>query len=58
MKILRIFSLVLALFLGSALQAQAAKTIKLAHPNVPSHPMGQGYELFKKDLEERSKGRI
>ena len=56
MKTLRIVSLVLALFLGSALQAQAAKTIKLAHPNVPSHPMGQGYELFKKDLEERSKG--
>ena len=33
-----------------------ATVIKLAHPNVPAHPMGQGYELFKKDLEERSKG--
>lgn len=56
MNVLRIFSLALFFILSGALQAQAAKTIKLAHPNVPSHPMGQGYELFKKDLEERSKG--
>lgn len=28
--------------------------IKLAHPNVPQHPMGEGYELFKADLEKRS----
>ena len=31
-------------------------TIKLAHPNVPQHPMGEGYELIKKELEERSGG--
>jgi tripartite ATP-independent transporter DctP family solute receptor len=30
--------------------------IKLAHPNVPQHPMGEGYELFKSDLEKRSGG--
>ncbi len=30
--------------------------IKLAHPNVPQHPMGEGYELFKADLEKRSGG--
>lgn len=33
-------------------------TIKLAHPNVPEHPMGQGFEHFKKLVEERSNGEI
>jgi len=33
-------------------------SIKLAHPNVPEHPMGQGFDYFKKIVEERSKGRI
>lgn len=42
------------LFAGFACAAPIV--IKLAHPNVPAHPMGQGYELLKKDLEERSKG--
>ena len=56
MKFLRlIFSFAIMLAL-SVTSAQAAMTIKLAHPNVPAHPMGQGYELFKKDLEKRSNG--
>jgi tripartite ATP-independent transporter DctP family solute receptor len=33
-------------------------TIKLAHPNVPEHPMGQGFEYFKELVEERSGGAI
>ncbi|MEJ5357489.1 MAG: TRAP transporter substrate-binding protein [Desulfobacterales bacterium] len=38
-------------------QAEAKEIIiKLAHPNVPQHPMGEGYELFKSDLEKRSSG--
>lgn len=32
--------------------------IKLAHPNVPDHPMGQGFEYFKELVEERSGGEI
>jgi TRAP-type transport system periplasmic protein len=44
--------------LGTLNEGNAAKEviIKLAHPNVPQHPMGEGYELFKADLEKRSKG--
>ena len=30
--------------------------IKLAHPNVPQHPMGQAFIKFKELLEERSDG--
>lgn len=30
--------------------------IKLAHPNVPQHPMGQAFEKFKELMEERSNG--
>lgn len=30
--------------------------IKLAHPNVPQHPMGQGFEKFKELVEERTNG--
>ncbi len=33
-------------------------TIKLAHPNVPEHPMGEGFEFFKELVEERSNGEI
>lgn len=38
--------------------AQAQTTIKLAHPNVPKHPMGQGFEYFKELVENRSDGRF
>ena len=30
--------------------------IRLAHPNVPAHPMGQAFEKFKELLEERTNG--
>lgn len=36
--------------------AQAQTTIKIAHPNVPEHPMGQGFEYFKELVERRSDG--
>ncbi len=54
--------LTFCLFFGAlgftAHTAWAKKTlvIKLAHPNVPEHPMGKGFEYFKKLLEERSNG--
>ena len=38
--------------------ASAQTTIKIAHPNVPDHPMGQGFEYFKQIVEERSDGRF
>jgi TRAP-type transport system periplasmic protein len=43
---------------GAFSDTDAAKqiVIKLAHPNVPQHPMGEGYELFKADIEKRSGG--
>ena len=34
----------------------ATTTIKLAHPNVPQHPMGMAFEKFKELVEERSNG--
>lgn len=51
-------ALVMVVAVGTLAGSNAADqiTIKLAHPNVPQHPMGEGYELFKKDLEERSGG--
>jgi TRAP-type transport system periplasmic protein len=53
-------ALVMAMGVGTLADSSSAEqiTIKLAHPNVPQHPMGEGYELFKKDLEERSGGQF
>ncbi len=47
-----------AIAIGGGFFPSEAKeiVIKLAHPNVPQHPMGEGYELFKADLEKRSGG--
>ena len=56
MSVIRTLFMCLMLLGLTAANGQAATVIKLAHPNVPAHPMGQGYELFKKDLEDRSKG--
>ena len=56
MKLIRMAALLVGLALMAAAPVQAATVIKIAHPNVPTHPLGQGYELFKKDLEERSGG--
>lgn len=56
MKIFRMFSLVCLLFAFMVSPGWAATVIKIAHPNVPSHPEGQAFELFKADLEKRSDG--
>lgn len=58
MPLLRTCIMALTLLGFTVSGVYAAITIKLAHPNVPAHPMGQGYELFKTDLEERSKGQF
>lgn len=50
------FGLVFSLGFFSAVDAADQIVLKLAHPNVPQHPMGEGYELFKSDLEKRSGG--
>jgi len=34
----------------------APTVIKIAHPNVPQHPMGQCFEKFKELVEQRSNG--
>ena len=36
----------------------APTVIKIAHPNVPQHPMGQCFEKFKELVEERSDGKF
>jgi tripartite ATP-independent transporter DctP family solute receptor len=36
----------------------APTVIKIAHPNVPQHPMGQCFEKFKELVEERSNGKF
>jgi tripartite ATP-independent transporter DctP family solute receptor len=49
----------IAVFGLSSVPAQAEEiVIKLAHPNVPQHPMGQGFEYFKELVERRSDGEI
>ena len=55
-KLCTLASFVIFTLLFCGLVFAAPITIKLAHPNVPAHPMGEGYELFKKDLEQRSNG--
>ncbi|MDF1592706.1 MAG: TRAP transporter substrate-binding protein [Desulfobacterales bacterium] len=60
-KCFKIFVVILAvtsiLITGGFISAQAKEIVlKLAHPNVPQHPMGEGYELFKTELEKRSGG--
>lgn len=56
MKISRIFSMACLLLALTVSAGHAATVIKIAHPNVPSHPEGQAFELFKTDLEKRSNG--
>lgn len=62
MRILKKLSITVAtvIFAGlvglHSLPANAETVIKLAHPNVPEHPMGQAFEYFKKLVEERSNG--
>ncbi|MCR9089150.1 MAG: TRAP transporter substrate-binding protein [Rhodobacteraceae bacterium] len=51
-------TLTLATALSPIVASAADITIKLAHPNVPEHPMGQGFDYFKELVEERSNGEI
>ena len=51
------FFTVLVVICFSTSSASAGSTvIRLAHPNVPAHPMGQAFEKFKELLEERTNG--
>jgi len=57
----RIKTLIIALVALLAMSSYAVAgptVIKLAHPNVPAHPMGQGFEKFKELVEERTDGRF
>lgn len=58
MRVCKLLALCVGLVFMLSGVAFAAKTIKVAHPNVPSHPEGQAFELFKKDLEKRSNGAL
>lgn len=53
-------ALVFVLGAGAFAVSGAADTvvIKLAHPNVPQHPMGEAFEYFKKIVETRSAGKF
>lgn len=57
-RFLPVFCLLfLALFL--AVKAQAKQIVlKVAYTNVPEHPQGEAFPLFKKAVEERSRGEI
>jgi len=46
----------ITLFVVTSSAVAGPIVIKLAHPNVPQHPMGQAFEKFKELLEERSNG--
>ncbi len=50
-------TLLLAISLGS-IAAAGPTVIKIAHPNVPQHPMGQCFEKFKELVEQRSDGKF
>ncbi len=56
MRIFRLLTLSCLMIVMLASSGFAATVIKIAHPNVPSHPEGQAFELFKSDLEKRSNG--
>ena len=49
-------AIVMALCLSTTAVIAEPTVIKLAHPNVPQHPMGQAFIKFKELIEERSDG--
>ncbi|UZP68771.1 TRAP transporter substrate-binding protein [Desulfovibrio mangrovi] len=57
----RIYTLLIA-FVAVIVMTTAAvagtTVIKLAHPNVPQHPMGQAFEKFKELVETRTNGKF
>jgi tripartite ATP-independent transporter DctP family solute receptor len=48
----------MATLLTAAFAFAAPTVIKIAHPNVPQHPMGQCFEKFKELVEQRSNGKF
>lgn len=50
------FSMVAMVAVSNAFSAPTV--IKIAHPNVPQHPMGKGFEKFKELVEQRSNGKF
>lgn len=57
-----IFTLIASILMVTMLAIPAAfsapTVIKIAHPNVPQHPMGQCFEKFKELVETRSDGKF
>ncbi|MBE0448138.1 MAG: TRAP transporter substrate-binding protein [Actinobacteria bacterium] len=49
-------TLIIGLLGFSALPASAQTAIKIAHPNVPDHPMGKAFSYFEELVESRSNG--
>ncbi|MEH0022426.1 MAG: TRAP transporter substrate-binding protein [Desulfobacter sp.] len=49
-------TLLITLIVGTSATMAGPTVIKLAHPNVPQHPMGQAFEKFKELVESRSNG--
>lgn len=49
-------AVVLSMCMGITSAIAGPIVIKLAHPNVPQHPMGQAFIKFKELMEERSDG--
>ncbi len=49
-------ALMIAIFMATTYAVAGPIVIKLAHPNVPQHPMGQAFEKFKELIESRSNG--
>jgi len=49
-------AILLTLCMGVTAATAAPTVIKLAHPNVPQHPMGMAFIKFKELIEERSNG--
>ena len=62
-KILTVsFAVIVSMFcvglFNSNVAHSAEETIKIAHPNVPEHPMGKAFIKFKEMVEKRSNGEI
>jgi tripartite ATP-independent transporter DctP family solute receptor len=48
----------LLIFLAAPIAFASPVVIKIAHPNVPQHPMGKCFEKFKELVEHRSDGKF
>lgn len=58
-RIFTLFSIVaIVTMLFSSISVAGPTVIKIAHPNVPQHPMGQCFEKFKELVEQRSNNKF